>query len=222
MSRPVIRGYAAPFDEPAMVEGGVIETIQAGAFDLAAQTFRVLFASHDEAEAVVIARQCDAGALLFQDDYGLGFQCTMRASDFDVSTLRAIRREAMGCSVRFTDWSFTETVVAGVTHRTVTKARIDHIALLGRPAYDGTDCWVADDDERDLPPRHRVAASRWTKGFGARHSTPIGNASVVPAALPTRARARTSVAQLVASFAGNPLVTGNPVAMAGLIKRVVA
>jgi hypothetical protein len=159
-SFPLINGYAAPFDRLAVVDGGVIETIQPSAFFVIPKC--ELQFGHD---GPVLASNVTGKLRLWQDEFGLAFSADISGRPYDLATVRAVRREGLQCSVNFKDWRVDETVRDGQVHRRIVWACIDHIALAHGAAYgDGTGAWMADEPLQNLRGAARQLARQWADG----------------------------------------------------------
>jgi phage head maturation protease len=154
-----IAGYAAPFDRAILIDG-VIETIAPGAFQLGfACQFKI--GSHESAS---IAWNGDGTLRLWEDAHGLAFLAHLPRDAYEPATVRYVRAERPGASVNFVAWRAEEGGDKG--RRRIVSARINHIALLNRPAYGAwTGAWMADDPEALRHPASRPLARRWASGF---------------------------------------------------------
>jgi phage head maturation protease len=137
----------------------------------------MIFGTHEAVAA--FARTKDHSLTLFQDRYGLGFEARMSTGTPGVFGIaRAIARgDTTRASVNFTDMDCTTRHEADARHRRVTRARIDHIAIVSQAAYEGTAVWLADSDIRDLPPRIAALQARWSPAgaiSGQREREPRG------------------------------------------------
>ena len=166
MTRPLtIRGIACNFNVEAVIEaeGGVRETVAPGAFDLASFDIKVLYGLHD---GVPIARQYGGSAHFFQDRHGLKFEAQMPDTWRGLNAFNSVARgDVSRCSVDFISMEKTETVAAGVKHRRITRARIDHVAISASPVcYKTTAVWPVLEDRYDLPPHLRRLDDQWRIG----------------------------------------------------------
>ncbi len=162
-----VRGYAAPFNEWAWIpDERVWERFAPKAFDLSLNVD--LRVQHHGRPFASLSRK---SLSLFQDESGLGFEAAL-TPDCDVwGFIPSMRASDIGASVnlRFDkDYDCREVLDAdGVTHRTINRVKIDHIALEGSPAYAGTPVWLSVWDPDDMRPNLRAAARRWAAGKDA-------------------------------------------------------
>lgn len=152
----LIRGYGAVFNSPALLEGGLRETIAHGAFDLSVP-MDLLCWGHDGA---ALAGTRERSLSFFQDRRGLGFEARLPAGmPYARAAAEAIeRRELWGCSVQFSAWRAQEDEGS----RRIEWAQIEHLALCSNPRYARTRVWRADVEA--LPPDLEALASDWEAG----------------------------------------------------------
>jgi hypothetical protein len=86
------------------------------------------------------------------------------------SIVFAIRRgDTTFASVNFVDWETNCTVGNGEHCRKITRARIDHIAIVNSHAvYSGTGVWIGSDEDC-LPPRLAALRDDWRHGINVDH-----------------------------------------------------
>src|SRR5665213_3071763 len=160
MAEILLRGYAITFGEIGRTADG-LEAVVHGAFDKALadrRDVRLVFGDHAPKPAMAWTR--DNSLRLFADGYGLGFEARLRFGvDIQAHELADITSGSVaGASVQFQRMTF------GTTHhresgssyavRRVVQAGIEHIALVGAPAYPGTGVWRGDVDLANAP--HRI------------------------------------------------------------------
>lgn len=165
----IVRGYGCVFGESIEIDG-LIETVAPGAFDLrACWDCRMIFGEHSQRSA--FARTSDQSLFLFQDDCGLGFEARIDASvPHAHSIVRAIAAgDTARASVNIVTMDASYHVQDAQRHRTINRARIDHIAIVAVAAYGGTGVWLADAESEGLHPRLAALRDRWHRGLNARH-----------------------------------------------------
>lgn len=141
---PVIKGYAARYDEPTTIGGLYIEKIAPRAFSKTIQSGDALaLIAHDWSR--VLGRQ-SAGSLRLKDTpLGLYFEL-----DTDLTTPsgqeifgNVRRRDVKGCSFGFfvlhDDWDDS----GDVPVRTLLDIELLEISILANPAYESTSAWVS-------------------------------------------------------------------------------
>ncbi len=172
MSKIVLRGYAAPFNQQAFVAdsgGGFNERILPRAFSGMLRDGRPValqFDTHDPAPA--LARSQDGTLTLFEDDYGLGFEASLPDTQGNWSICRSVIRTHGYCSVNFAKCSARRLAQKGswgTATDEIDWAEIDHITIAERAVYKGTSIWPAHCDLDRAPHRIQDAADRWAQGF---------------------------------------------------------
>lgn len=141
---PTIEGYAAVYNQPAMINGSFAEQLSAGVFaqSLAAPDALVIACFNHDDEAVPLARyKAGAGTLtLTEDSTGLKFSFQPANTTLGRDVLESVRRgDTDGASIGFytmdDDWSGTYN---GLMLRTVNRGILSDICLTPMPAYDQT------------------------------------------------------------------------------------
>lgn len=143
-SMPVIEGYAAVYNKPAVISNSFAEQFRTNAFadSLASPDSLVIACFNHDDEAVPLARYKNgSGTLaLSEDSNGLKFSFQPANTSLGRDVLESVRRgDTDGASIGFyatdDDWSGS---FQGRTLRTVNKGRVADICLTPMPAYDQT------------------------------------------------------------------------------------
>jgi len=153
---PVIRGYAAVFDQWSQPLGGFREIIRPGAFSRTlAQPPLGLAALYNHNSDYVLGRVDNGTLRLQEDDHGLHFEIQPPATQWARDLLESIRRR----DVREASFSFSpvkeqwgEGVIDG--QRTTTRELLDvtlyEVSPVAFPAYTGTETNTRSLDYRDI------------------------------------------------------------------------
>ena len=137
-----VSGYAAVFGERANIAGIFTETITRGAFDESLErgddvTFLV------EHDGLPLARTESGTLSLAVDEHGLRMETTLRGDDPDVRSIipKMERGDLSKMSIGFTIEAGGDRWERGEDppHRTITRARLYDVSVVGRPAYKGTE-----------------------------------------------------------------------------------
>lgn len=134
-----ISGYAVVYGKGSQDLGGFVEIIAAGAFteNLAANPDVRMLIEHGHADALPLARTTSGTLKLTEDATGIRFETSLDLTDPDVQRVvpKLRRGDVTGMSFGFWTDDNTWAEVDGVIVRTVTKARISEISIVGDPAY---------------------------------------------------------------------------------------
>jgi len=170
-NRITIRGYAAVFNDLALIGEAEWETILRGAFArmfVEDKPVRLQFDTHDAAPAMASTR--DGTLHLFEDEHGLGFEADVKVgANFGWSEVRRmVHGGHQACSVNFVK------TIAGrarrpigrsmVRARVIMQATIDHVAIVDAPTYRSTCCWRADASVDRAQYKIHENAKRWARG----------------------------------------------------------
>lgn len=139
---PVIRGYAAVYEKPSE-DMGFIETLQRGAFkNVLSRTPDVRCLIDHEGGLLVLGRTTSGTLKLWEDETGLGYECTPpdTTAGRDILTLIG-RGDINQCSFAFSlaDNGDTWTLKDGTTYRTISEiGELFDVSPVTYPAYPDT------------------------------------------------------------------------------------
>ncbi len=158
-----IRGYAVPFDRTRHIaSAGHVEVFDHDAFaDMIGRSVPLVWDSHDDGAPEL------GTATLFADDYGLAFFAAvdMERHRGRIAAMTRKQGPADQCSIGgLRILSDRSDVVRGIACQRITKASIDHIAIVDDAAYGkATAAWPTHDSLDHAPWRIQELAARWDK-----------------------------------------------------------
>ena len=134
-----VSGYAAVFDQEAVIGGLYRETFKRGAFSEAIKEDDIVFVINHV--GLPLARTRSGTLKLSEDDYGLKMEAELELSDPDVQSIVPKMRRGDLDKMSF---AFLPTVDewderGEMPLRTVSKSRLADVSIVTTPAYDGTD-----------------------------------------------------------------------------------
>jgi phage head maturation protease len=153
MTMLAIHGVACPWNV-AVHDGGRLEAFDRECFDSSMATpgaVQILAWGHDTGR--VVGRCVE----LFSDAAGLNFVAEVDA--IGASEIRAGRR---WCSVGFSKIERQREIHGGANVDVIASARLDHVLLTNRPAFETTAAWIASEVE-NLDWRRRWLAECWDR-----------------------------------------------------------
>ncbi|MGY4370749.1 HK97 family phage prohead protease [Bradyrhizobium sp. LB1.3] len=157
----LIKGYAAVFNEPAVISGLFVEKIAPGAFSETLKQGDVLaLVAHDWSR--VLGRQSAGSLRLSENGIGLAFELDADLTTpsgqeiFGTVKRRDVRGCSFGFSVREESWSDD----SDLPIRTLLRIDLREISILANPAYDKTAAWVSQRANNNAHAQRRIAARR--------------------------------------------------------------
>jgi phage head maturation protease len=169
-----LRGYAAPYGQPACIGRGELEQFAPGAFSQMLERPRKIelrWDTHDDSAPKLAST--GAGSLsFFEDEYGLGFAAKLNTKDpRNWSRLRTMVQKTKpfclvsvgGLAIKH---SRRELLQLGTTE-VITAATIDHITICDDAAYRGTAVWPTHLPLDDAPLKIQQLDARWAAGHDA-------------------------------------------------------
>lgn len=143
-----LHGYAAVFNEEAVIAGMFREVILPGAFDAAIKNGDEVIAqwNHGDGGTLPLGNTA-AGTLRLQEDarglfYEIDIPDTTQARDLAVSVKRGdVRKSSFMFEVdgpTGDTWDYSATKSGGLPLRQITRVKLYDVSPVGRPAYAGT------------------------------------------------------------------------------------
>jgi phage head maturation protease len=162
--KALIKGYAAVFEQPRYIaREDVVKVFDVHAFDeflAQSQQVPVVWLDHNSDTPIAITSE------LFADAFGLGFSFSIDQTDPAVSGI--VSGTTNRCSILFRGTSDDERC-GNAVHTRIKCATVEHICVLGDPAFPTAFCWRADENALldRAPPRIRELDTQWQAGYTA-------------------------------------------------------